>query len=219
MASFDKNAYLSPTSSPSFSSSNNNNLKIRKLRKPPATNVKYPCPKYWCSSGSAGSTPKDYFILASGGEDSLGVLAYDFDTDKWLTWCDYPENVNPECAIATIDHENDLLFLSHGLEPLLAILDLETKEWEVFMTVENDTYNPVRDKKMVKGQGRGRILPNGEFHVLVTSNMQNQHLKYNMEEEKFELVSQLATENNCDLQSHAICYIVEKNYLLQLGSI
>ena len=186
-----------------------------KLHNPPGTNVKYPCPKYWCSNNG-----KDYFILAAGGEDKLGVLAYNFDADKWELWCDYPENVNPECAISTIDEKSNLLYLSHGLDPLLAILDLESQEWSVIIGSDNDTYNPLKDPKMVKGQGRARILPNGEYHLVIRSHQsKNQHIRYNPKEERFEPVSQLSINNNCVLEGIALCYIKDKNYLLQLGGI
>ena len=189
---------------------------ITQLHTPPATvTKKYPGAKYWCSPSG-----KDYFILATGGQDALGVIAYDFSKDRWMDWCDYPDDVTPDNSIATIDHENNLLYLSHGNEPLLAILNLVTKEWNVIVTENDDTYNPYKDLKMVKGIGRGRILPNGEFHVLVTTHkLHNQHLRYNPEFDKFEKVSQLGINNNCYLGAICLCYIIRNNYLLQFGGI
>ena len=71
--------------------------------------------------------------------------------------CDYPKEVNSESSIATIDLKNNLLYLTHGNEPLLAILNLQTKKWEVIVTDEDDTYNPFKDEKMVKGCIEGII--------------------------------------------------------------
>ena len=188
-------------------------VKITTLAPPPGTVAWDPAPKYWHSP----SQQKDFFALAAGGNDRLSVLAYDFSTDKWNTLCEYPEDVNPRNAIASIDPDRNLLYLSHGNEPLLAICNLETKQWQVYITEDDDQYNPYRDEKMVKGIGRGRILPNGEYHLLITTKLHNQHVMYDINDKKFVPVSQLAINKNCHLKEHALMYITGKNYLCQLG--
>ena len=189
-------------------------VNIIQLHPPPATLTKYPGAKYWRSPKG-----KDYFLFPTGGGDGLGILAYDFNKDRWMDWCDYPDEVEPINCISTIDHLNNKLYISHGDEPLLIILDIEKKEWNIIITENDDTYNPYKDERFLKGIGRGRLLPNGEFHILVTTNLHNQHLRYNHLQEKFEKISQLSINNNCYLGAICLCYIIEKNYLLQFGGI
>ena len=196
---------------------------ITKLENPPATKKFYSSPKFWLKPSTTDSEgkeipAKDYFILASAGVDKLGVLAYDFDKDTWETWKDYPKGVNPHLAVANIDYDKNLLYLSHGKKPLLAILDLVKKEWTV--TVSGIDYDTSEDEKNVYGTGKGRILPNGEYHLIITSKKRNRHLKYDAENNKFIAVSQCAIDNNCNFRtSGAIAYIESKKYLLQLGTI
>ena len=114
---------------------------------------------------------------------------YDISNDKWIGFVDYPQSVRPLCSLLTIDAVNDLLYITHGVYPLLMILDINTKEWKVEHKLSDYQFEEVdADDEMMAGDGQGIILPNGEFHLLILRESKNEHIRYIPDEKAFKSI-------------------------------
>ena len=188
-------------------------LTIIELELPPTTTVRYPHPQYYYSK----QEQKGYIILAPGGKDSSQIYRYDFVANKWEAFVNYPDNAAPRCSILSIDQKNDILYLTHGLHPLLIILDINTKKWTVHGRRNDPNYNEYRDDKMLKGDGRGVVLENGEFHLLITRKCENEHVYYDPFKHLFKSISKSAINNHGHLGGINMVYIKGKQIMIQLG--
>ena len=160
---------------------------------------------------------KEYIILAYAGEEKLPIQRFDVTENKWEALSEYPEGFNPQFSIATIDEQNELLYISHGSYPLLGIFNLKTKKWEIIHTKGDKTYNEYKDPKNYKGEGRGVILPNQEFHLLITRSCVNYHIAYDADDKTFKSVSKAAINDHGHLLAINMVYIKGKQILLQTG--
>ena len=88
---------------------------------------------------------QDYIILTPHQDDSDGeCYKYNFETNEWRWFTEYPNSIRPMAHSAAIDEENDILYISHGITrySMFATLDLNTNTWTVY--ANNTLFKPCK---------------------------------------------------------------------------
>ena len=80
---------------------------IAQLKKPVNLSVRWPrLMSYYSKTDN-----KEYIILAPGSDDNKPLYRYDFNTNRWDPFTQYPTGIIATFALAAIDEAHDLLYV------------------------------------------------------------------------------------------------------------
>eukprot|EP01083_Nonionella_stella_P314281 1131636_1 len=102
----------------------------------PAQKTTKPCPNplYYYSK----KEDKEYIILTPDIRDTNKCFKYDIVEDEWVHFATYPQGLTPQCHTSTMDEENDLLYLTHGLYDIFATFNMNSNKWNVMSKSEQE---------------------------------------------------------------------------------
>ena len=175
------------------------------LSPPPSINIDYSKLQYYHSK----KNNKEYIIFAPHTNSNLPLYRYNFNTNKWDKFTKYPNQIISMCSILSIDQINHLLYISGGFRPCLATYNFNTNKWNIIHPSTSDNNQQM--------EGKGLILPNGEYHILKQTKMKNDHIRYNPITNTFVTISETAINNHCYLDGINFIYIKSKQFLMQFG--
>ena len=177
--------------------------KTEPLATPPSLEYPHPDAMYYYSQ----QEKKAYIIITPNIYDTNKLYKYDIDEDFWMIFTSYPDHIRPSDHAADIDKDNELLYITHGIDQSFAILDLKTNEWHTPNVNIKEDWNC-----------QSVFVPNSGLHVLGIPNERNNiHIKYDTFKQQFMTASRDAIDHNCYLSRPGLVYLENRKILLALG--
>eukprot|EP01083_Nonionella_stella_P292706 995573_1 len=178
----------------------------------PAPELESACPP--CLYYYSRKDGKEYIILTPTIDDTDKCFKYDIAENQWIHFATYPYGLKPECHVSTIDEENNLLYVTHGMNHIFATFNMNTNQWKVRSNnkQEGAKYNIARI-----ANAPSVMLPHSELHIFGKPLVDSIHTRYNKSEKTFVTASTHGIQNNCYLSEMQMVYVSIKKMLMVIG--
>eukprot|EP01083_Nonionella_stella_P091330 255355_1 len=164
---------------------------------------------------------KEYWIITPHYVNSRTVRQYDLENDKYLDFVAYPNGFRPNCHGSSFDPQTNELYLYSGYSRHFAILNIETKEWDVKWIKDDSLVDSELNRATYNVPAISKVSsaflppPINEIHLFGFNNDCNisQHLKYDKQKQKFIVLHTFAVK----VTRPKMLWIQKQNKLMLFG--
>ena len=178
-------------------------------------NSKYDATKFFYYPGTDGWF--EYLIMLTIN----GCYKYDIKQDKWSEFESYPKEIDFMSCSATIDIENEFIYLSHGTKQVLVFTEIIEPKWQFKCNRYSADFCNIKPNV---NNIRSCMLPNGDLHIIC--NHKEQHIRFDTDHynksAKFVQASKLGILSTNKLDAYLmnnLHFISKQNVMLLFGGV